>query len=134
MALFGGSNELRAKLDALDKSQAIIEFDLDGNIVAANGNFLKLMGYGLDGVKGKHHRMFVDPAFAETADYRVFWDKLKAGEYHSGHYKRLAKGGQPVWIQGSYNPVLSKNGKPYKVIKIASDITTEQVRTADFEG
>src|ERR1700744_1278260 len=119
MAFWNRSAELKAKLSALDKSQAIIEFLPDGTILNANANFLAAMGYRLDEIKGRHHRIFVEPAKAESADYRLFWEKLRRGEYDSREYKRLGKGGREVWIQASYNPVLSSDGKPSKIVKFA---------------
>ena len=110
-AMFGG--DAAAKLAALDKSQAIIEFKMDGTIITANQNFLGAMGYTLDEIKGKHHSMFVDPAYRDSADYREFWAALNRGEFQAAQYKRLGKGGKEVWIEASYNP-LTKNGKPYQ--------------------
>ena len=113
------------QLQAIDKAQAVIEFKLDGTILHANDNFLKTLGYSLDEVKGKHHSMFAAPGVAATIEYRQFWDKLGRGEYDAGQYKRVAKGGREVWIQASYNPILDLNGKPFKVVKYATDITAE---------
>jgi methyl-accepting chemotaxis protein len=121
-------------LDAINKSFAVIEFDTKGNILAANENFLKTMGYGLDEIKGKHHRMFADPAFAVTAEYQHFWAKLERGEYDSGQYRRYAKGGREVWLQASYNPVMDEMGRTFKVVKYATDITAEKLQAADFAG
>ncbi|MEQ9332958.1 methyl-accepting chemotaxis protein, partial [Thalassobaculum sp.] len=98
---------------------------LDGTILNANGNFLGAMGYALEEIRGKHHRMFVDPAEREGAGYREFWAKLGRGEYQSGEFKRLGKGGREVWIQASYNPILGLDGKPSKVVKFASDVTDQ---------
>ncbi len=114
---------LRALVDAIHRSQATIEFELDGTILTANENFLSLMGYRLDEIVGRHHRMFVDDEEANSQAYRDFWKRLQEGTFHQAEYKRVAKGGEPVWIQGSYNPLLDTNGKPLKVIKIATDIT-----------
>lgn len=110
-------------LNALDKSMAVIEFKLDGTILNANDNFLNLMGYSLSEVQGQHHRMFAESDFAQSEEYRTFWKGLNQGTYQAGQYKRIAKDGHEVWIEASYNPVLDKNGKPYKVIKFATDIT-----------
>jgi PAS domain S-box-containing protein len=101
-----------AKLAALDKSQATIEFKLDGTIITANANFLNAMGYTLAEVQGKHHSMFVEPAYKESAEYREFWAKLGRGEYQAAQYKRIGKGGKEVWIEASYNPLLTAGGKP----------------------
>ena len=96
---------------------------MDGKILNANENFLKTLGYSLDEVKGQHHSMFVDPVYRQSAEYRMFWDKLGRGEYDAGQYKRIGKGGEEVWIQASYNPILDVNGKPFKVVKYATDVT-----------
>ena len=100
-----------AKADAIDKSQAVIEFNLDGTIVTANANFLGAMGYTLAEIRGKHHSMFVEPATRESVAYREFWARLNRGEFQAAQYKRLGKGGREVWIQASYNPILDAGGK-----------------------
>ncbi|MBI1276148.1 PAS domain-containing protein [bacterium] len=115
--------EYVGQIDAVNKSQAVIHFDMDGNIQEANENFLRAMGYHLDEIKGRHHRMFVEPDYATGAEYQEFWRRLNNGEYQSGEYKRLGKGGREVWIQASYNPILDMSGKPFKVVKYAVDIT-----------
>jgi methyl-accepting chemotaxis protein len=127
-------NDLLGKVAAMDKSQAVIEFTLDGTIVHANDNFCKALGYSLDEIKGKHHSMFAEPGVSGSPEYRAFWDKLGRGEFDAGQYKRIAKGGREVWIQASYNPVLDGSGKPVKVVKYATDITESKLRAADFEG
>jgi methyl-accepting chemotaxis protein len=114
-------------LAAIDRVQAVIEFSLDGKIAVANENFLKTLGYSLDEVRGQHHSMFVESNFRNSSDYRLFWEKLGRGEYDAGQYKRIGKGGKEVWIQASYNPILDQNGKAFKVVKYATDIT-ERVR------
>lgn len=134
MALFGLSRELTAKLDALNRSQAIIEFNLDGTIVNANDNFLNALGYRIEEIRGQHHRMFVDPEHRESNEYREFWDRLGRGQFQAAEYKRVAKGGRPIWIQASYNPLLDKRGKTYRIVKFATDITAEKIRAADYEG
>ena len=121
--------ELRALVDAINKVQAVIEFNLDGTIITANENFLNAVGYSLGEIQGKHHRMFVEPAYAESDAYRRFWEQLRAGRFDSAQYKRIAKGGREIWIQASYNPVLDAAGRPYKVVKFATDVT-EQVKAA----
>ncbi len=113
------------QLAAIDKSQAVIEFTLDGTILTANANFLAAMGYSLDEVKGRHHSMFAPPGVSESAEYKAFWAKLGRGEYDAGQYRRLGKGGREVWIQASYNPILDANGRAYKVVKYATDITAQ---------
>ncbi len=121
-------------MEALDRSQAIIEFAMDGTILGANGNFLRAMGYELDEIKGQHHSMFVEQTERDSREYSEFWEKLRAGEYHAAEYKRIAKGSRVVWIQASYNPVLDGSGKPLKVVKFATDITDRMLRNADYEG
>lgn len=135
-SIFSGSDikselkELRSKVAALDKVQAIIEFDMSGHIITANHNFLSTMGYTLDEVVGRHHSMFVEADAVNSDEYRNFWAKLNRGEFESREFKRVAKGGREVWISASYNPLVDAEGKPYKVIKFASDIT-EQKKTLE---
>jgi methyl-accepting chemotaxis protein len=121
-------------LEAINKVQAIIEFTMDGTILTANENFLKAMGYSLAEIKGKHHSMFVETAYRESPEYRMFWEKLGRGEFDAGEYKRIGNGGKEVWIQASYNPILSPNGKPLKVVKFATDVTQQKLRNADYRG
>jgi len=116
---------LEGQISAFGKSQAVIEFNMDGTIIRANDNFLTTLGYALGEVQGKHHSMFVDPAERDGSVYRQFWAALYRGEYQTGEFKRVGKGGREVWIQASYNPILDLNGKPYKVVKYASDITRQ---------
>jgi methyl-accepting chemotaxis protein len=115
--------DLGGQIAAITKSQAVIEFRMDGTILDANPNFLNTLGYTLDEIKGKHHSMFVEQADRDSADYREFWAKLNRGEYQAAEYKRIGKGGKEVWIQASYNPILDLNGKPFKVVKYATDTT-----------
>jgi methyl-accepting chemotaxis protein len=123
-----------AQAAALDKSQAVIEFRIDGTIVSANRNFLAAMGYTLDEIRGKHHSMFVSPAESGSVAYREFWAKLGRGEFQAAQYKRFGKGGKAVWIQASYNPILDSSGKPTGVIKFATDITAEKIRSMEDAG
>jgi len=119
---------LRGQIAAIHKSQAVIEFALDGTIQTANRNFLETLGYELGEIRGKHHRMFVDPSFAASAEYREFWENLAAGKFQSGEYERRGKGGRKVWIQATYNPILDAQGRPCKVVKFATDITAATLR------
>ena len=128
------SADLLAIYQALDRVQAIIEFDLDGTVVSANENFLNLFGYDLDEVVGKHHSIFCDPEYAKSDEYAEFWQKLGRGEFHEAEFKRLAKGGEELWLRASYNPVLDKDGKPVKVMKFATDVTATKLQNAEFEG
>jgi methyl-accepting chemotaxis protein len=120
-----------AKLAALLRSQAVIEFELDGTIITANDNFLTALGYDLAEVRGKHHSMFCAPDYAKSNEYQNFWADLGKGEFKSDTFQRLGKGGREVWIQASYNPVLDANGRPVKVIKFAADITIQRQMAAD---
>ena len=123
---------LEATVAAIDRSQAVIEFQLDGTIITANANFLKTLGYTLEEVRGKHHSMFVEPDFARSSEYQTFWRTLNTGEFLAAKCKRIAKGGAEIWIQASYNPIIGADGKPYKVIKFATDVTAiEQERLAN---
>jgi methyl-accepting chemotaxis protein len=120
--------DVNGQIAAIRKAQAVIEFNMDGTIITANENFLRAMGYSLDEIKGKHHRMFVEESFGNGPEYREFWAKLNRAEYVAGEYKRIARGGKEVWLQASYNPIVDAHGKPFKVVKYATDIT-EQVKT-----
>jgi methyl-accepting chemotaxis protein len=113
------------QISAIGKSQAVIEFNMDGSIRVANQNFLNAMGYSLGEIQGKHHSMFVDHDERNSPAYREFWDALNRGQYQAAEYKRIAKGGREIWIQASYNPILDLNGKPFKVVKYATDITAQ---------
>ena len=128
------NQDLKAQLAAIDRAQAVIEFDLDGHVLNANANFLAALGYTLDEIKGKHHSMFVEPAYRASVEYREFWAALNRGEYQAAEYKRLGKHGKEVWIQASYNPILGPDGKPYKVIKFATDVTQQKLVNADYQG
>ncbi|PCJ72055.1 MAG: chemotaxis protein [Rhodobiaceae bacterium] len=128
------AREQEAMLGALDKSQAVIQFDRDGIILQANENFLVTLGYSIDEIKGQHHQMFVEPTYSQSSEYRQFWDSLRRGEYQSAIYKRIGKGGKEVWIQASYNPITDKSGEVVKVVKYATDITEQTLQNADFSG
>jgi len=128
------SGDLMAIYQALDRVQAIIEFDLDGTVLSANENFLDIFGYQLDDIVGKHHRMFCDPGYAESDAYAEFWQKLRRGELHCEEFRRLGKDGKQIWLRASYNPVLDKNGKPVRVVKFATDVTASKLQIAEFEG
>lgn len=126
--------DLEAKAAALDRSMAVIEFHPDGTIIQANANFLAALGYTLDEIKGQHHRMFCEPSQVANIQYAQFWQKLARGEFDTGEYKRVGKGGKQIWIHASYNPIFDENGKVYKVVKFASDITAQKLKNAEFEG
>jgi methyl-accepting chemotaxis protein len=122
------------QLKAIGKSQAVIEFNMDGTIIQANDNFLNTMGYRADEIKDQHHSMFADAEYKNSGEYRQFWEKLNRGEYEAGEFKRIGKGGKEIWIQASYNPIMDLNGKPFKVVKYATDVTEQKLRNADFAG
>jgi methyl-accepting chemotaxis protein len=128
------SMEDAGKITAISRAQAVIEFNLDGTIVTANDNFLKVLGYPLSEIQGKHHSMFVTSSERDSAAYREFWQALNRGELRSGEFKRVGKGGKEVWILASYNPILDDSGKPFKVVKFASDVTAQKLKAADFSG
>jgi methyl-accepting chemotaxis protein len=128
------SLEESGKTAAISRAQAVIEFNLDGTIITANENFLNALGYSLGEIQGKHHSMFVEPAVRDSAAYREFWAKLNRGEYDAAEFKRIGKGGKEVWILASYNPILDEKGKPFKVVKFATNVTEQKLRTADLSG
>ncbi|CCD92493.1 putative methyl-accepting chemotaxis receptor/sensory transducer with PAS domain [Bradyrhizobium sp. ORS 375] len=123
-----------AQVAAISRSQAVIEFNMDGTIITANDNFLNALGYSLPEIQGKHHSMFVSPEERDGQGYREFWAALNSGQYRAAEYKRIGKGGKEVWIQASYNPVLDQNGKPFKVVKFATDVTAQKLRSVDLAG
>ncbi|MBR0831092.1 PAS domain-containing methyl-accepting chemotaxis protein [Bradyrhizobium manausense] len=123
-----------AQAAAISRAQAVIEFDLDGTVITANDNFLKALGYSLDEIRGKHHSQFMPQAERGGAAYQEFWAALRRGEVQAGEFKRIGKGGKEVWILASYNPVLDEKGKPFKVVKFATDITAEKLKNADLAG
>ena len=125
--LLEGSNQVKA----MARSQAVIQFNLDGTIITANENFCTALGYRLEEIVGKHHSMFVDPASAHSEDYRQFWARLNAGQFDAAQYPRVAKDGHTVWIQASYNPMFDESGKPYRVVKFATDITAQKEALRD---
>ena len=129
--IFGA--DAKAILAALSNSQSVIEFGLDGKIITANENFCRALGYELSEIQGRHHSMFCDPTYVASQEYKEFWANLGAGRFESREYKRISKTGQDVWIQASYNPVLS-GGKPYKVVKFATDITAQKLKSAEDAG
>ena len=126
--------DFAGQVAAINRAQAVIQFELDGTVIEANENFLSLMGYHADDVRGQHHRMFVEPAFADSREYKDFWARLNRGEYLSGQYRRLGKDGREIWIEATYNPIFDLNGRPFKVVKYAIDLgprKAENARLAD---
>jgi methyl-accepting chemotaxis protein len=125
--------EFEGKINAISRVQGIIEFTPGSEVITANENFLNLLGYRLDEIKGQHHRLFVEPSYAQSSDYQEFWRKLNAGEYIAAEFKRIGKGRKEVWIQASYNPIFDLNNKVMKMTKFATDIT-ERVRAVNEIG
>jgi methyl-accepting chemotaxis protein len=130
----GSTAAAHGRMVALDKTNAVIEFKADGTILSANANFLGLMGYRLEEIVGKHHRMFVETSEHTSAEYQAFWNKLSAGQFHRGVFKRLRSDGAEVWIQATYNPIVDTDGKVRRVIKYATDVTADELRHADHRG
>ncbi|NKC21109.1 MULTISPECIES: methyl-accepting chemotaxis protein [Pseudoalteromonas] len=128
------SFDFAGQLKAINRSQAVIEFDLQGNILKANENFLSVMGYKKEEVIGKHHSMFVDSFYAQSSEYKAFWQRLKQGQFETGEFQRRGKGDKEIWIRATYNPILDEQGKPLKVVKFATDITEQKAIAADFDG
>lgn len=126
--------EFSSKVDAVNRSQAVIEFDLSGSVLSANANFLKVMGYELHEVLGKPHKMFCEKDYAASEEYQEFWETLRAGKFHAGEFKRLGKGGKEVWIQATYNPCFDESGKPTRVVKFATDVTKAKLLSAEAAG
>ncbi len=123
-----------SRIAAINRVQAVIEFALDGTILHANDNFLAATGYTLDEIRGQKHAMFVAPEYRNSNEYRELWAKLNRGEYDAGEYQRFGKGNREIWIQASYNPIMNPQGKPYKVMKFATDITAQvQQRNEAFK-
>jgi methyl-accepting chemotaxis protein len=128
------SLEASGKVIAISRAQAVIEFNLDGTIITANENFLNTLGYALSEIQGRHHSMFVEAGERDGAAYRDFWARLGRGEYQAAEYKRVGKGGKEIWILATYNPILNDAGKPFKVVKFATDVTQQKLLAADSNG
>lgn len=126
--------EHQGQIAAIHNSQCVIAFDLDGLILDANENFLDLMGYRFAEVCGQHHRMFVEDGHEDSDEYRQFWAALAEGEHRGGEFKRLGRDGREVWLQATYNPIRDMNGRVFKIVKYATDVTEEKLRQADYEG
>ncbi|MFC6199042.1 methyl-accepting chemotaxis protein [Ponticaulis profundi] len=131
---FGDGNVHGLQMQALNRSQAIIEFTPDGTILDANENFLQTLGYSLSEIQGRHHAMFVRPEERESQSYKQFWADLGAGKFQSAAYPRISKTGEEIWIQASYNPIVNRKGQVISVLKIASDITEQKRQSADDQG
>lgn len=120
------NSDFMGQLDAINKSNAVIEFRMDGTVIKANENFMNAVGYTIDEIEGKHHRIFCDKTYAQSADYRQFWEQLNNGQYVTGEFERISKNGDKIWLQAVYNPVLDIDGHAYKVVKIATEITAQK--------
>jgi methyl-accepting chemotaxis protein len=128
------NSEVKGITDAISRAQAVIEFNIDGTVITANDNFLQCLGYRLDEIKGRHHRMFCDSSYANSPEYQAFWAKLSRGEFDAGVYSRKRKNAQDVWIQASYNPIVNADGKVHKVVKYATDVTAQKLAAIESEG
>ena len=126
--------DFSGQIAAIGKVMGVIEFDLKGNILSVNDNFAAVTGYSALEIVGNHHSMFVTPEFRNSAEYKQLWQELAQGVANDGQYKRLGKGGRELWLQASYNPIFDMDGKPFKVVKYATDITREKLQYADFSG
>ncbi|RVU12528.1 methyl-accepting chemotaxis protein [Methylobacterium oryzihabitans] len=125
---------IQGQIDAINRSQAVIHFDLTGKILGANANFLTALGYRADEIEGRHHSLFVEPDQHGSPAYRAFWDGLNRGEFQSGEFKRIGKDGREVWIQATYNPILDASGRPHGVVKFATDVTAQVSRRLQREA
>ncbi|MDG4717744.1 MULTISPECIES: PAS domain-containing protein [Thalassospira] len=126
-------SDLQGKVDAIEHSHAVVEFDVKGNILTANHHFLSVMGYDLSEIAGQHHSMLVDPDYAQSADYRAFWRSLAKGKYSARQFKRIGKDGEEVWFEATYNPVFNPDGSVKKIVKFAVDITGEVASLTDLK-
>lgn len=126
--------DFHGQIAAIDKSQCVVTFAPDGTIIEANRNFLDAVGYTMDELEGRHHRMFVDPAYAHSLEYEVFWSELSAGRHHSGEFRRVGRDRREIWFQAIYSPVLDQDGRPFKIVKYATAVTREKLRQADHQG
>jgi methyl-accepting chemotaxis protein len=126
--------ESQGQIAAINKIMGVIEFDLKGNILAVNANFAAVTGYSKEEIVGQHHSLFVEPAYKSSAEYKQFWQDLGNGQANEGQFKRVGKGGRDIWLQASYNPILDSSGKPFKIVKYATDITASQLRNSDYSG
>jgi methyl-accepting chemotaxis protein len=128
------STQYENQLAAISKSTGVIEFSMDGKVTAVNDIFLNVLGYSREEAIGQTHSAFVEPEFVTSGEYKTFWERLNRGEFISDQFLRVAKSGKEIWLEASYNPILCAAGKPYKVVKYATDITEQKIKNADFEG
>jgi PAS domain S-box-containing protein len=125
--------ENSSQLAAINRAQAVVEFELDGKIITANENFLRATGYALEEIRGQHHSLFVEAASRSSDEYQRFWAKLARGEYDAGQYQQLGKGGREVWLEASYNPVMNGDGRPYKIVEYATEVTAQVAATREMQ-
>lgn len=125
--------ENKGQLTAIDRAQAIMELQLDGTVLGANDNFVRLLGFSVEEIRGRPHSMLVDPGYRNSEEYRRFWEKLRRGEYEAGQYLRIGKSGREIWIQASYNPILDGDGKPYKIVEYSTDVTSQVLLTKQMQ-
>ncbi|KEZ78567.1 sensory box protein 9 [Salinisphaera hydrothermalis C41B8] len=126
--------DLKGQIAAINRSQAVISFELDGTVLDANDNFLNAMGYRRDEIVGRHHRIFVEAEECESPDYRQFWHDLRLGHYKAALFRRRHKNGSPVWIQASYNPIFDNTGEPFKIVKYATDVTAQTLAVTHLQS
>ena len=126
-------NDRQARLSAIDRAMATIEFSIDGTVLSANDNFLNALGYTTNEIVGQHHRKFCPSEYVQSEEYARFWQRLGRGEFVSGRFRRIRKSGDEIWLEASYNPVMDAEGKPYKVVKYATDVT-QRVRLIQKES
>ena len=127
-------DEYKGQVDGINKAQAVIEFNPDGTIIRANELFLSTIGYSENEIKGHHHSMFVEQNYKNSAEYRMFWEKLNRGEAQVAEFKRFGKGGKEIWLQASYTPIKNMDGKVFKIVKYATDVTHQKLMNSDFDG
>jgi PAS domain S-box-containing protein len=125
--------DIRNRMNAINQSNAVIEFDLSGNIIYANQNFCNVMGYTLKELKGNHHRIFCTEEYSKSDEYKEFWSKLKNGDFVSAQFNRIKKNGEEIWLQATYNPIFDNNGQSVRVMKIAVDITDKVLQSKEIE-
>ncbi|RMA59652.1 PAS domain S-box-containing protein [Acidovorax sp. 100] len=135
MTVFRERNaEFESTVRAINRALAVVEFDMQGHVLNANANFRELMGYRLEEIVGQHHRMFCEPAYAQTEAYAQFWEQLRAGQLDGGEYQRLGKDGRRIWIQATYNPIFDAQGQPFKVVKFATDLTQRRAMEQELRA
>jgi methyl-accepting chemotaxis protein len=128
------NRDYEGKITAVERVQAVIEFDLQGRVLRANDNFLNTFGYKAEDVVGQHHRMFCDTVYARSPEYLAFWERLSRGEFNAGEFRRVGRNGEDIWIQASYNPIFDLDGRPLKVVKFATDVTPAKRLNAETSG